>query len=550
MRQEQIFSFCSRARICFSFWLVFFLCQIGFSQNQIISDSLVLLYESGYYEDEDLIKILSDIAAKSPDPDQSLEYCEILLKKAVELDSAMGIYRAYLQQGNAYETKGELSESLNSYFKAVDKITTIGNKKELAKVYIAIAGVYAGMDNRQNLIEYYSNALDILKNVDETYYAISMENLGDVYLTWQQPDSALLLFARSGLIFEKLGNQTYLAYNTGNKGLAYAQKGQYEKAESYIGKAISKLEEIGNYRAVSTYLTGMSEIYAANNDWDSAFNSSLRALKMAQNYGLKAEISSAYLKLSELFEKTGYSSAALKYYRNHIIYRDSVQNISEVQEMNNNAMARNKIEEDLLNQRLKTQRLIVIATAVALFLIVLLAFGLYRRNIYIKKTNAVIAEEKDRSDKLLLNILPEKTANELKEFGMVKAKKFESVTVLFTDFISFTQHSEQTDPELLVNTIGLYFNAFDDIIEKYGLEKIKTIGDSYMCAGGLPEPLEDHANRMVNAAFECIAFVEEMKTKQKKGTPVFDMRVGINTGPVVAGVVGHDKFSYDIWGTL
>ena len=133
-------------------------------------------------------------------------------------------------------------------------------------------------------------------------------------------------------------------------------------------------------------------------------------------------------------------------------------------------------------------------------------------------------------------------------FGAVKADKFDSVTVLFTDFKAFTAHSEHTDPELLVNTIGIYFNAFDDIIEKYGLEKIKTIGDSYMCAGGLPEPLENHALKMVKAAFEIMAFVEEMKTKQEEGKPSFEMRVGINTGPVVAGVVGHNKFSYDIWG--
>ncbi|MEY8021815.1 adenylate/guanylate cyclase domain-containing protein [Muriicola sp. SD30] len=548
MRQEQLLSFCSRARIFRFLWLVLFLCQFGYAQNQKIADSLVLLYESGNYEDDQLINILSDIAAKSADPDQSLVYSEILLKKSQELDSTMGIYRAYLQQGNAYETKGDLSESLNSYFKAVDQITTIGNKKELAKTYIAIAGVYAGMDNRKNLIEYYSNAIDILKNVDQTYYAISMENLGDVYLTWQQPDSALLLFARSGPIFEELGEQSYLAYNKGNKGLAYAQKGQYKKAESFIGEAIQIHEEVGNYRAVSVYLTGMSDIYAANNDWDSAFNSSLRALKMAQNYGLKAEISLIYLKLSELFEQTGYYSASLKYYRNHIAYRDSVQNISEVQEMANNELARKQIEVDLLNQRRKTQRVIVIATAIALFFILLLAISLYRRNIYIKKTNAVIEKEKERSEKLLLNILPEKTANELKEFGKVKANKFESVSVLFTDFISFTAHSERTDPELLVNSISVYFSAFDDIIENYGLEKIKTIGDSYMCAGGLPEPLEDHAVKMVKAAFEFLAFVKEMKSKRKDGEPSFEMRVGINTGPVVAGVVGHDKFSYDIWG--
>ncbi|MEZ2414291.1 adenylate/guanylate cyclase domain-containing protein [Muriicola sp. E247] len=548
MRQEQLPSFCSRARIFRFLWLVIFLCQVGYAQNQKIADSLVLIYESGNYEDDQLINILSDIAANSPDPDESLKYCEILLEKAVELNSTMGIFRAYLQQGNAFETKGDLSLSLNSYFKAVDQITTIGNKKELAKAYIAIAGVYAGMDNKQNLIEYYSNALEILKDLDQTNYAISMENLGDEYLKWQQPDSALLLFARSGLIFEKLGEQNYIAYNKGNKGLAYAQKGQYENAEAYIAEAITKLEEIGDYRAVSVYLTGMSDIYAANNDWDSAFNSSLRALKMAQNYGLKAEISLIYLKLSELFEQTGYYSASLKYYRNHIAYRDSVQNISEVQEMANNELARKQIEVDLLNQRRKTQRVIVIATAIALFFILLLAIALYRRNIYIKKTNAVIEKEKERSEKLLLNILPEKTANELKEFGKVKANKFESVSVLFTDFISFTAHSERTDPELLVNSISVYFGAFDDIIEKYGLEKIKTIGDSYMCAGGLPEPLEDHAVKMVKAALEFLAFVKEMKSKRKDGEPSFEMRVGINTGPVVAGVVGHDKFSYDIWG--
>jgi class 3 adenylate cyclase len=216
--------------------------------------------------------------------------------------------------------------------------------------------------------------------------------------------------------------------------------------------------------------------------------------------------------------------------------------------MANNQLARKQIEVDLLNQRRKTQRVIVIATAIALFFILLLAIALYRRNIYIKKTNAVIEKEKERSEKLLLNILPEKTANELKEFGQVKANKFDSVTVLFTDFISFTAHSERTDPELLVNSISVYFGAFDDIIEKYGLEKIKTIGDSYMCAGGLPEPLENHAVKMVKAAFEFLDFVEEMKSKRKDGEPSFEMRVGINTGPVVAGVVGHDKFSYDIWG--
>ena len=211
-------------------------------------------------------------------------------------------------------------------------------------------------------------------------------------------------------------------------------------------------------------------------------------------------------------------------------------------------IAQKQIELDLANQQKRTQKIITIASATALFLVFLMAVGLYRRNIYVRKTNAIIEREKDRSESLLLNILPEETALELKESGVVKANKFESVTVLFTDFEAFTAHSENTNPEVLVKRLGDYFTAFDDIIEKYDLEKIKTIGDSYMCAGGLPFPIEDHAIKMVKAAFEILEFVEDEKSVESDDELSFNIRIGINTGPVVAGVVGSKKFSYDIWG--
>ncbi len=518
------------------------------AQNKRISDSLIIIYETENYEPEDLIGLLEEIAAKNPDPDETLMYSDLLLQKAFEYDSIRGIYKAYLQKGNAYEAKGDLSKSLDYYFKAVDKIDELGDRKEMAKMYIAIAGVYDGLGSRKNSIEYYFNAIETLKDVDREAYAVSIENLGDMYLGWQKPDSALVLFEQSGKIFNELGNTEYIAYNKGNTGLAYAQKGLHDAAEANISEAVVILEEIGNYRPITTYLTFMSDIYAERNDWDSAFDYSLRALRLAEKLGIKAEISEAYLKLSELYEKTGYPAAALKYYRNHISFRDSVQNVAAVQEVMNNELDRSKMQIELLDQRRKTQKILVIATAIALFLIILFAISLIRRNRFIRRTNAIIELERDRSDKLLLNILPEKTADELKKFGAVKADKLESVTVLFTDFLSFTKHSERTDPELLVNTIGTYFTAFDDIVERYGLEKIKTIGDSYMCAGGLPEPLGDHALKMVQAAFDIMHFVEERRANRDEGEPEFDMRVGINTGPVVAGVVGHNKFSYDIWG--
>ncbi|MEM8908166.1 MAG: adenylate/guanylate cyclase domain-containing protein [Bacteroidota bacterium] len=211
-------------------------------------------------------------------------------------------------------------------------------------------------------------------------------------------------------------------------------------------------------------------------------------------------------------------------------------------------VSQKQIEVDLLNQEKKIQRYVVIGIGLALLFIVLLAVSLFKRNQFMKQTNEIIAAEKKRSDDLLKNILPEETAKELKENGIVKAKQFEHVSVLFTDFKEFTKRSENLDPEVLVESIDFYFSKFDEIIDKYGLEKIKTIGDAYMCAGGLPFPTEDHAVKICQAALEIIEFVRKTKRSINHKLAKFDIRIGINTGAVVAGVVGTKKFQYDIWG--
>ncbi|MDA9089503.1 tetratricopeptide repeat protein [Maribacter arcticus] len=524
----------------------------SFGQNEAIADSLIQVYESGNYDPALKLKILSRITVYLPDPDRILAYSDSLMTEAIRQDSTKYIFNSHLQTGNALQQKGNLSGALDSYFKALEITDRNTEKNQVAIMYTAIAAVYAGMNNRENVRQYYSDAISIFKTEQDTLnYAVAMENLGDTYLEWSKPDSALLYFNQSGPIFEKLGNKIALAYNLGNKGLAYAQKGRPTKAEENIEEAVAILEELGDYRPITTYLNYMSDIYADKEDWDGAFDYALRSLDLAKQYGLKVRISSAYLKLSELYERTGYASASLNYYRKYIVFRDSVVNLTAVQQMadirRNSEQAQFKAELDLTNQQKQTQKVVTIATGIALFLIILLAIGLYRRNVFTKRTNAIIEKEMARSERLLVNILPEETARELKEFGKVKAKKFESVSVLFTDFEAFTAASEHVDPELLVTRLGYYFTAFDDIIEKYGLEKIKTIGDAYMCAGGLPFPIEDHAIKMVNAAFEILQFVEEAKS-EKETDFSFNVRIGINTGPVVAGVVGSKKFSYDIWG--
>jgi class 3 adenylate cyclase len=185
-----------------------------------------------------------------------------------------------------------------------------------------------------------------------------------------------------------------------------------------------------------------------------------------------------------------------------------------------------------------------------LFLLILFSYFKQRKNNrLLSEKNLQIQAEQDRSEGLLLNILPAKVADELKQFGTAQAHKYESVSVLFTDFKNFSQIAEQLSAEQLVAELDYCFKAFDNIIDKHGLEKIKTIGDAYMCAGGLPMPNEDNAKLAVRAAIEIQDFLEKWnKQKVQDQKPCFEARIGIHTGPIVAGVVGTKKFAYDIWG--
>jgi len=157
--------------------------------------------------------------------------------------------------------------------------------------------------------------------------------------------------------------------------------------------------------------------------------------------------------------------------------------------------------------------------------------------------------EKKKSDDLLLNILPVEAAIELKQHGRSKAKTYGMVTVMFTDFKDFTDVSEKVSPELLVAEIDYCFSAFDNIIQNYRVEKIKTVGDAYICVGGMPVLSFTHAEDTINAALEIRDFMLKRKReKEAKGEIPFEIRIGIHTGPVVAGIVGVKKFAYDIWG--
>ena len=206
---------------------------------------------------------------------------------------------------------------------------------------------------------------------------------------------------------------------------------------------------------------------------------------------------------------------------------------------------------ELAQQRAERNLLLSLGALVAV-----IAVGYFLRSRVLRQHNRILAiknqlirEEKQRSEELLLNILPLAIAEELKKNGVAEARQYESVSVLFTDFVNFTKIAEKMSPQQLVCDLDYCFKQFDTIIQRNGLEKIKTIGDAYMCASGLPTPQYDHAQRIVRAALAMQDFLNDWKAERiARNEPFFEARIGIHTGNLVAGVVGSKKFAYDIWG--
>lgn len=544
----------SITKSCF-FFLSFlsFFCTTVFCQNQKIADSLEKIYELGNFSKIEKLEILKELTENHLETPKKLYYANQLIVIARSIDSLDYLYTGLLQKGNAYRLKGDLTQALQNFFQAA-KIADDGDKhREIGITNIAIADVYSIMGDHDRSITYYQEAIRVLRELNDSVpLGSALLNAGDEYFNHGALDSALVYFKESGEIFEAQDYEIGLAYNLGNIGLVNAQQGNHQQAEENIFKAVELLEKAGDFYPICVYLTYMSDIYLEKGQENMAMSFALQSLDLAKTYDLKEQISDANLQVSKLQEKAGNISSAFRYYKDYIAYRDSVRNVVDIQEMSSlradYEVFKKQTEIDLLSEQRKNQRLVIFSVSSASILIGLLAFGLYRRNRFIKRISLIIERERDRSDKLLLNILPEETAKELKTNGKVMAKKFKSVSVLFTDFKDFTRYAEKLPPKKLIKTLDYYFSHFDKLMDKYGIEKIKTLGDSYMAVAGLPFPTLDHAHKIMLAAFEMSEFVAETKKNNQIPHATFEIRIGIHSGPVVAGVVGTKKFAYDIWG--
>ena len=309
---------------------------------------------------------------------------------------------------------------------------------------------------------------------------------------------------------------------------------------------------------VSWVLSAIARAHMCKKQYHKAVERAREGLAIAEEYGLVKEMMDNLEVLSSAYDTLGDARQALYYYKKYDVWWDSTRNAELTAAMTSSELDytfdKEQFADSIVVATERTQERALAEQGLARERVrrnVLLGFGAFAMVFAVvdHRRRRRIKMEHARSEALLLNILPVEVAEELKAKGSAEAVHIDQVTVLFTDFKGFTAMSEVVTPQELVRDLNECFSAFDHITAKFGIEKIKTIGDAYMAAGGLPTPNTTHAVDVIQAAFEMRDFIAEGKARKiAEGLPYFEIRIGIHTGPVVAGIVGVKKFQYDIWG--
>lgn len=541
------------------FVLIFFtaIAQAQPKQGYALTDSLLTVLKTAK-EDSNKVNLLHNLCVNRTvlgDYAGAFTYANESLILAKKIDFKKGIADSYYQIGNVSSWSTDYPKAVDFFLKALTLYEQLEDKHAMASVFVEIGDDYRILGDFPKALQYLQkgltthNALNNKPGVADAY-----NYLGRIYQAEGNYADALKNYFLCLNYYKEDGDQRSIAISYDCIGTIYQEKGNYPEALKYQQGALKIRESLGAKWGISISNSNMGYIYFLQGKYPEALKYVNMGLSVALEIGQKQSIAKAYNYLASIDSAMNNFRGAYENQKRFKAYNDSIFNIQNNQKITSLAMnyefaklqdsakAEQAKKDAIAINELQKQKLVRNGFIGGFVVVLLFAVVFFTQRNKIKVS-------KKRSDELLLNILPEEVAEELKVKGSADAKLFEEVTVMFTDFKGFTQISEKLSPTELVAEIHTCFKSFDDIISKYNIEKIKTIGDSYMCAGGLPLPNKTNAIDVVNAAIEIQNFVEEYSLQSKSnGKEIFEIRIGVHTGPVVAGIVGVKKFAYDIWG--
>lgn len=560
-------------------------------------------------QDTNKVKLLQNIANtynQSNLPDSAIRYGNLQLQLATQLKWQNGIASGNNILGMAYSTKKETKRSLAYYERAL-KIYEQTDSREAATVTYNIGVLYRNANENAQAIQYFYKALKICETTGMcALQANCYSRIAIVYGVGKDFTSAVAFHTKALNIAEKCAevDSSQLLRFYSNLAVSCQYKGDCERSLPYSFKALKLAQELGETWAIVNMNGNLSLAYTTLREYQKAIyygereftlGDSLRDekyvalslyalghayLSLIMDTSLSAEkqklslgddraqirIALNYLErgldschgtlneadlevkicedLAKVYRLTGNWKKALQIYDMFVTLRDSIFSKETGAQLLTQQMKYDLDKKEvarLAMQEREDMRQRNIRNSILAGMGGLLFFSI----VVIRQRNKV-KKEQAKSEQLLLNILPAEVAEELKSTGSTTARHFDNVTVLFTDFVGFTTVSEQLSPKQLVDELHTCFTAFDGIMVKHSIEKIKTVGDAYLAVSGLPLPNDKHAENVVSAAIEIRDFM--LARKQELGDIGFNVRIGIHSGNVVAGIVGVKKFAYDIWG--
>lgn len=498
---------------------------------------------------------------------KSLDYYQRSLEIAKKSKNEQQVANSKMFIGNIYSETKQYEKAKSFFNEAKNYFEEHQLNNNLQMLYYYYSDINYNQKDYINALFYINKALKLTKEKDSMYpYFIHQKGLIDLKtlidddadfnqdvikaqelqkLTNKQSENLEYFLNLKTVVSAEVFIQNYEILQE-----AYEKLGDYKKSLFYLKKAKDKKEETYGLDSMRNLSEIQSQTELASERTRIKLEEETKRIQLQKEIELKAlrfeyEKKQAAAKTEEerkrlaLEEDLKRKEIQIKFDEEQkavSLKYDQEKRIAKIDQEKKDAIAK----ADLENSKAQ-KNMWAFGAGLSLLLLGFAGFSYNQK----RKDNKKIAEEKKKSDDLLLNILPHEVAEELKEKGKTNAKHFDQVSVLFTDFVNFTANSERIGVQEVLNELNICFTEFDRIMEKYNLEKIKTIGDAYLAVSGLPISNEQHATNAVNAALEILSYIQQRK---KNNPNALDIRIGIHSGPVIAGIVGVKKFAYDIWG--